>query len=671
MKLAAVWTALTLALPATAGSLGKVVELPEACPAGAGAVARTACRQVIVGCPGLKDLRAQIRVTDPAAGRRLRGTVVLGSGGNGAGFYAVPGAVQALVGELAEMGFLVVDRAWDGGWVTQEGGLKPEACRYATLLTWIHHTVHRGGKFAATGNSGGSAEIGYALTTYGRGAILDVAIPTSGPPVARLDYTCAAQATPEWAALCASIVPVGAMQCQPGCMLGPNNGVCKQVTPQPTAAQLLEDSVVHPDAVLDYPKTRLYFLFGALDCAEPVPAGLTWAIKVTSEKAIDFVPRTPHALMSTAEGREAIRRAIDQGTSNAAAAPARPPPQPVQTPEQQEFRRRTMELITPEQRAHLQANGKVDRQAWMAAHPARESTGLTPLPELGKSAYQGEPGGLYAGGENAPPPAHLEAGLAQARRIVPLDAAGRPAADGKIVMISVGMSNTTMKFQTFQKTAAADGRLNPRLVLVDGAQGGQVAWITANPKMPYWEVVDQRLAAAGVTRSQVQAAWVLQANPGPTRPFPAEARELQANLVDTLHVMQERFPNLRIAYLSSRTYGGYATSPLNPEPFAYESGLSVKWLIADQIAGQPELNHDSARGPVRAPWVAWGPYLWADGIKANQDGLSYVREDYTEQDGTHPSPSGRAKVAARLLQFLKTDPASAPWFLADTARSPR
>jgi hypothetical protein len=661
MKLAA-WVGLALAVPVTAASLGKVVELPEGCPAGAGPVARSVCRRVIVSCPGLKDLRAQVRITEPAAGRQPRGTVVLGSGGNGASFYAVQEAVQALAGELAETGFLVVDRAWDGGWVTQEGGLKPQACRYATLLTWIHGTVHRGGKFVATGNSGGSAEIGYALTTYGRGAILDLAIPTSGPPVARLDYTCAAQATPEWAALCASIVPAGAMQCKPGCMLGPDNGVCKQVSPQPTPAQLLEDSVVHPDAVLDYPKTRLHFLFGALDCGEPAPAGLTWATKITSEKAIHFVPRTPHALMSTAEGREAIRKAIDQGTSNVAAAPA-------QTQEQQEFRRRSMGLLTPEQRAHQQANAKVDRQAWIAAHPARESTGLTALPDLGARAYQGEQGGLYTGGDNAPPTAHLKAGLAQARRIVPLDAAGRPAADGRIAMISIGMSNTTMKFQAFQKMAAADGGLNPKLALVDGAQGGQVAWITANPKMPFWEVVDQRLAAAGVTRSQVQAAWVLQANPGPTRPFPAEARELQANLVDTLHVMQERFPNLRIAWLSSRTYGGYATSPLNPEPFAYESGFSVKWLIADQIAGRPELNYDSAKGPVRAPWVAWGPYLWADGTKANSDGLSYVRQDYTEQDGTHPSPSGRAKVAARLLQFLKTDSTSAPWFLADAARS--
>jgi hypothetical protein len=268
---------------------------------------------VTVSCPGLKDLGARIRITEPAAGKALRGTVVLGSGGNGAGFYAAAPPVQGMVRDLSAMGFLVVDRSWDGGWVTQEGGLKLEACRYATLLTWIHDTLHRGGKFVATGNSGGSAEIGYALTTYGRAAILDVAIPTSGPPVARLDYTCAPAASPEWAALCASMIPAGAIECKPGCMLGPGNAVCRQVTAQPTAAQLLEDSVVHPGASLDYPKTRLYFLFGATDCGEPVPAGLAYALRVTSEKAIQFVPRTPHELMSTAEGREAIRKAIDEG----------------------------------------------------------------------------------------------------------------------------------------------------------------------------------------------------------------------------------------------------------------------------------------------------------------------------------------------------------------------
>jgi hypothetical protein len=334
------------------------------------------------------------------------------------------------------------------------------------------------------------------------------------------------------------------------------------------------------------------------------------------------------------------------------------------TPEQQEFRRKTLESLTPEQRAHLQANGRIDRQQWIADHPARESTGLVPLPDLGKGMYKGEQGGLYPGGANTPPPAHLKAGLAIAGTIVPLDAKGHPSPDGKIVMISVGMSNTTMKYRAFMRLAAEQHDLNPKVVLVDGAQGSQVGWITSNPKTPFWDVVNQRLQAAGVTPAQVQAAWMLQANPGPNAGFPAEMKDLQGNIIDTLHNMHDKFPNLKVTYLSSRTYAGYATSPLNPEPYAYENGFAAKWVITDQINGKPEMNFDPAKGPVRAPWVAWGPYLWADGVKGNRAGLSYVRADYSDQDGTHPTASGQAKVAACLLQFMKTDPTSKNWFVA-------
>jgi len=343
-----------------------------------------------------------------------------------------------------------------------------------------------------------------------------------------------------------------------------------------------------------------------------------------------------------------------------------PEQQQQQKKKQQEFMQRTMSFFTPEERAHMQLNQKANanREAWIAAHPARESTGLIPLPDLGKGMYKGEQGGLYPGGVNAPPEAHLKAGIAISHRIVPLDTEGRPADDGKIVMVSIGMSNTTMKFVAFQKLASEQTDLNPSMVLVDGAQGGQVAWVTSKPGTPFWEVVADRLKAAGVTHQQVQAAWLLQANPGPVEEFPTEMKELQRNIIETLHVMHDKFPNLKVTYLSNRTYAGYASSPLNPEPHAYENGFAVKWVISDQLAGKPELNYDPAKGPVRAPWVEWGPYLWADGVKPSKSGLSYVREDYTEADGTHPTPSGRMKVAKLLMEFMKTDATARGWFLA-------
>jgi hypothetical protein len=148
----------------------------------------------------------------------------------------------------------------------------------------------------------------------------------------------------------------------------------------------------------------------------------------------------------------------------------------------------------------------------------------------------------------------------------------------------------------------------------------------------------------------------------PTEAFPEHVRKFQQNLVDVVHNLHDKFPNLKICYLSSRIYGGWAGSPLNPEPYAYEEGLAVKWLIADQIAGKPELNYDPAKGAVRAPWMAWGPYLWGDGLKAREDGVVWKRE-HLGPDGTHPSMPGREQVARLLMDFLKKDLTSRPWFV--------
>ena len=287
---------------------------------------------------------------------------------------------------------------------------------------------------------------------------------------------------------------------------------------------------------------------------------------------------------------------------------------------------------------------------YVSTHAPKDSTGMVPLPDLGKGTYKSEPGGLYPGGENTPPPAHRKAGLAAAAKIVPVD--------GKIVLLSVGMSNTTMEFAAFQKLAAQETGLNPNLVIVDGAQGGQTAAVTANPNANYWKVNEERMAKAGVTAKQVQAVWLKQANAGPTREFPAEARKLEDDIVKTLHNLRDKFPNLKIVYFSSRIYAGFAASPLNPEPHAYETAFAPKWIIARQIAGDAELAYD------KMPWLAWGPYIWSDGVKGRKDGLTYSREDLGA-DGTHPSDSGRVKVARQLLEFLKTEPTAKTWFLRD------
>ncbi len=296
--------------------------------------------------------------------------------------------------------------------------------------------------------------------------------------------------------------------------------------------------------------------------------------------------------------------------------------------------------------------------AW-ASDCTRTATGFVPLNDLGRGLYRGAAGGLYPGGVDRPPSAHVEAGLRFAAEVVPRDAEGRPdAANGRIVLLSVGMSNTTQEFSVFKPLADQDAQKNPRLAIVDGAQGGWSADRIVAGGAAFWSTMDQRLRAAGVTAAQVQAAWMKQADAGPTRPFPEDARQLQRELATLAQTLRTRFPNLRLLYLSSRIYAGYASTNLNPEPYAYQSGFAVKWLIEQQIASDPELSYDAGR----APWMAWGPYLWADGNAPRTDGLTWSCRELNS-DGTHPGDLARQKVARMLLDFFKTDATTRPWFL--------
>jgi len=105
----------------------------------------------------------------------------------------------------------------------------------------------------------------------------------------------------------------------------------------------------------------------------------------------------------------------------------------------------------------------------------RTSVGLISLTDLGTGSYQGFQGGLYPGGTNEPPAAYRQIGIARARAVQPLNQEGIPAAAGAIVLLGIGFSNTTQEFSAFKLEADRDSQKNPRLVIVDGAQGGQDA----------------------------------------------------------------------------------------------------------------------------------------------------------------------------------------------------
>jgi hypothetical protein len=269
-------------------------------------------------------------------------------------------------------------------------------------------------------------------------------------------------------------------------------------------------------------------------------------------------------------------------------------------------------------------------------------TGLVPLTDMGKRKYRGYRGGLYPSGTNRPTKAYLRKGTEAAKRVRPIN--------GKIVLLSIGMSNASVEFAAFKRTADRDPQKNSSLVIVDGAQDGFDSR-RARSQPVFWENIDQRLSEADVSPEQVQAVWLKESVAGEQRRFPKDARGLQSDLRAILRIMRVRYPNVKLVYLSSRTYGGYAITGLNPEPAAYDSAYAVRGIIQERI-----------RGKIKGPWLFWGPYLWTDGMAGRNDGLVWSCDD-VEDDGTHPSRSGIQKVVNMLTTFFKTDPTAKRWYV--------
>lgn len=353
------------------------------------------------------------------------------------------------------------------------------------------------------------------------------------------------------------------------------------------------------------------------------------------------------------------------------------------------------------------------------------NTAMIPIMDMTNPAvnYLSFAGGLYENSSDDIPTDHASAGQTVAATIQPLDSNGSPSASGKVVLVSIGMSNAADEFGVFRSTAADNSSVNhTTLVIANGAKGGITAcyWTVAQGTPPcgasatnqYDRVRDDVLTPLGMTESQVEAVWIKEANGGPgvsgcgasgdlpcnslcdpsnagcsNTSTTTEALRYELQLGEILRAAQSRWPNLKVAFLTSRIYAGYATDDLNPEPYAYEYGYSVKWLIEAQINQIRTGTVDPVAGDLNyanstVPWVAWGPYIWADGDTPRSDGLIWCNaqpaapckgEEDFQSDGTHPDSLGQQKVAygantpgstQNLLDFFLNAPYTKAWFAA-------
>lgn len=256
--------------------------------------------------------------------------------------------------------------------------------------------------------------------------------------------------------------------------------------------------------------------------------------------------------------------------------------------------------------------------------------------------------GLYMGGINDPPAAHLARGLAIAQTIVPLNGAGEPDPAGKLVLAGLGgMSNARLEFDEFARTGRIQGACP---IFFNGNRHQWDAQRITDDPSGYWDWVFGQLSKRNITAPQVQVAWVKNSIKGQTEPSPAGEMVLANCLEAILAAAIARFPNLKMIFLSSAIYSGYSTNPARHEPFAYWEGLGVRQVVMSRLE-------------TASPWVAWGPYLWADGLTPRAaDGLDWLCSDFAD-DGLHPADGAKSKVAELLYNFFTTFPTTAGWFL--------
>lgn len=285
--------------------------------------------------------------------------------------------------------------------------------------------------------------------------------------------------------------------------------------------------------------------------------------------------------------------------------------------------------------------------------PAAENTSLVPLNELGGGEFHGFKGGLYAGGKNEPQGAHAEALKARGARIQPLDAEGKPAPKGGIVIAGLGASVCRQVFAQLEQSGAQTAGIHPAVKFVNCAVGGADVNKMADER--YWTKALQALTAQGVTPAQVQVVWFQSDDLRDQRDdFPGRAQRLQASLAAQMKLIARHFPNAQLCYHSARHTTAFMPEgegkSKHAEPRPYHVGWAVKWLV-----------ESADNGKDAAPLAAWAGYFWTNGDKPRADGYRWT-PDMQVADGIHLSEAGQQRVAKELCDFWSHDAFAKTWF---------
>lgn len=310
---------------------------------------------------------------------------------------------------------------------------------------------------------------------------------------------------------------------------------------------------------------------------------------------------------------------------------------------------------------------------------ANDSSGLIPLNDLGSGYYMGKQGGLFPNGANAEDPTtkHYKKGRSIAKSIRALDSLGNITTDGGVVLMAgFGPSIPGHMLDHFvplvRDTSDEEYQTNICFDAINmGAGGKGLDYAIGADSTKYWNQLLKKIADKGYTPEQLQISWMYFNDKYDSlneSTFPETPERIADDLTFYIHEMLERFPNVKIVFISGRHYGGFADTTLEQysaisEPSSYWNNFAVKWLIERQINGSPELKYF---GPaMNTPFITWGPYYWSDGnIPRATDGVLYQCSDFSATDGYHCTDSTYERDAHYLMDLIYNSEFS-KWYVKD------
>jgi hypothetical protein len=320
------------------------------CPTFGGGIGGATCYQVNTTCDQVAPYSVYLKVNTPA-GTPI-GTVILTTGSGGSALYdydspeffytdsngVATNGGEAVVQGILNAGYTTVQVSFgspfnntntENGWLQGPGGVRHLACRYATVAQWVYQNIHNSSTtepFCATGNSGGSAAIGYALSEYGLGTIFNMVEPTSGPVMTRLDAGCSAPGNVNYNGTTACTTALTNMSYSLGA-----NGTAAIVDAAyqnvgATTPTLCTDGITgansgnflrfqsdsidfspskSPALPIPDPPTTVNVVFGGADTSNSgaVPQGEWWWSSVAPKPTQACVPQAPHAIPASPDGK--------------------------------------------------------------------------------------------------------------------------------------------------------------------------------------------------------------------------------------------------------------------------------------------------------------------------------------------------------------------------------